>query len=284
MDKKGKVYEEIKILTEAHKGFKKTLEKLFCVIRDLMDENVEKIGIGIASPIDYKKGVVIHCPNLPGWKNIPLKKLIEKEFKIKASIKNDATCFVIAEHKFGAANGYKNVVGLTLGTGIGGGIIIDNKLYRGRDNIAGEIGHMAIDFTRYPCPCGSSGCFERFASGTAIRDRTLLHLKKGKYKTCLKAEKLSTRDIYNAALKDKDPLAVHIVEDTGKYIGIGIASIIDILNPEIIVLGGSVSKNYEIFKKNMFKAIKERAFSPGDTVPVVVKKLDYPATIGAALC
>jgi glucokinase len=284
MDQSGVIYKETKILSEAHLGFKSVFEKIKDIIKDLLDKSVQGIGIGLAGPLNYEQGIVIEAPNMPGWENIPIKNLLEKEFNLPVQIENDAKCFVLAEHRFGAGKGYANMVGVTIGTGIGGGIIINNQLYRGRDNIAGEIGHMAIKFDLHSCHCGSTGCLERFASGTAILERTIKHIKSGDFVTELKIKGLTTRDIYNAAVKDQDPLALHIVTDTGKYLGIGIANIVNILNPEIIVLGGSVAKyNFDLFAENMRGKIKERSFSPANEIPIVVEKLSYPGTMGAAL-
>jgi len=283
MDINGKIFKEIKILTEAKKGYEIVLKKIKNIINDLKDTNVKAIGIGLASPIDHKKGIVINAPNIKGWINIPLQKIISKECKLPVFLENDAKCFTIAEYTHGAGKGYSSMVGVTLGTGIGGGIIIDGKLHRGRDNYAGEIGHMSIHYNRFKCSCGGHGCFEKFASGTAILKRTLDHIKIKDHKTNLIAKGLGTRDIYRAALKEHDPLAIHILKDTGKYLGIGLANIINILNPEIIVLGGSVSRNFDLFEKNMRLAILKQSFSPANNTPIIRSKIDYPGTIGAAL-
>lgn len=282
MDANNNIVKEEKVLTEAHKGFQTVLKKLFEMVQYLKDKNTKAIGVGIAGPLDYEKGILYHAPNLPGWHDVNVKKLFEKELKIKTFIENDAKCFAIAEHAEGAGKGSRHMIGLTLGTGIGSGIIIDGELYRGRDNIAGEIGHMTIEFDGYQCSCGNQGCLESYASGTAITARTLRHIKKKTMSTKLKAEGLTARDIQTAS-RDGDPLAVHIMEDTGKYFGIGMANVINILNPDIIVLGGSAAKAFPIYKKTMFKVIKQRAFSPANEIKIVRKKLSSPGPLGAAL-
>lgn len=282
MNQKFEIVREIKVLTEAKKGFQPVLQKLFDMVDYLKDAHTSAIGIGLAGPLDHEKGILYQAPNLVGWKNVQIKKIFEKQFGLRTCIENDAKCFALAEYTLGAGKGMKNMVGMTLGTGIGSGIIINGELYRGRDNIAGEIGHMTIDFKGHPCSCGNQGCLERYASGTAIVERTLRRIKENKIKTNLQKTGLTARMVV-AAAKEGDPLAVHIMQDTGKYFGIGIANIINILNPDIIVLGGSASKALPIYKKKMMETIRERAFSPGNKIKVVRQKLSAPGPVGAAL-
>lgn len=282
MNEKNEILEEVKVLTEAKKGLKAVLEKLYHMAEVLKRKDTKAIGIAVAGPMDYEAGIVYEGPNLPGWKNVPLKKHFEKKLGIPTFIENDAKCFALAEYHLGAGKGSEYMVGITLGTGIGSGIVLHGDLYRGRDNIAGELGHMTIDYNGHKCHCGNHGCLERYASGTAIAERTLRHLKKKDYKTDLTKADLTARKIYAAAL-DGDPLASHIMEDTGKYFGIGIANIVNVLNPDKIVLGGSASRSFPVFKKRMFTEIKERAFHPGSTLKVVRQRLSAPGPIGAAL-
>lgn len=288
LDERFQALKEEKVLTEAKKGFESVLQKMFDMVQSLRDEHTQAIGIGVAGPLDHTKGIVYHAPNLPGGNNIHVKKIFEDKFSIPTFIENDARCFTIAEFTVGAGKGTKNMVGITLGTGVGSGIIINGEIYRGRDNIS-EIGHTTIDLNGHECHCGNKGCLERYASGTAILERTMRHLHKRDIETTLCGGEahackidFSARDIYRAAL-DGDPLATHIMQDTGRYFGIGVANIINTLNPDIIVLGGSAAKAFDVFKDKMYETIKQRAFAPANEIPVVHQKLDSPGPVGAGI-
>jgi len=282
-DTRYKIQDTIKIKTpkERRKAVKVIIEN----IRKLLTEKVKGIGIGMPGPLDRQRGIIHFAPNLSGWKNLDLKKPLEKEFKIPVFFDNDANCFALAESRFGAAKNLAYVVGLTIGSGLGGGIIIDGSIYHGAD-FAGEIGHMTIDPNGPKCGCGNRGCLEVYVSGGAIvrRYKELTGLKK----TPMEIEKES----YNRRLKSATPgvatlrsrsPALQVINETGNYLGIGLANICNILNPEMIVLGGGVAKTKTLYKPAI-REMKKRALPFAKGTPIVQSKLgDKAGVIGAAL-
>src|SRR3989339_1856954 len=170
----GKIITDVNIPTEASKGKKHVLGVISKAIDHLLRTSakpVKAIGLGVPGPILYEKGVVIGPPNLPGWKQVNLKQVLGKKFKLPVYVDNDANCAALAEARFGAGIGRKHFIYITVSTGIGGGIIINGELYRGANGSAGEFGHMIIDSHGFTCGCGDVGCLEALASGTAIKKR-----------------------------------------------------------------------------------------------------------------
>ena len=220
--------------TEKEKGYDyvklKMMEEIEKVISRANKNNIHFIGLGIPG-IEDKKGN-IYCTNL-NWHKLPLRKDLENRFKIPAYIENDATVAGIAEATVGASKAYKNSIFITLGTGIGGGIIVDNKIYTGSHGIGTEIGHMIVGENFYDCSCGNNGCLETFSSATALEK--FVEMKK------TSGEKLTTKDIFNLA-QDGDELCLMAVDRMIKYLSIGIGNLINIMDPDIIILGGGISK------------------------------------------
>ncbi|HEB01406.1 MAG TPA: ROK family protein [Candidatus Portnoybacteria bacterium] len=241
------------------------------MVVERLNKEIVGLGIGVPGPVDIQKGLVHFLPNLPGWQKVPLKKILEKELSLPVSLDNDSNCFVLAETRFGAAQGYQNVIGLTLGTGLGGGIIINGEIYHGANGLAGEIGHMVIVAEGLKCNCGNRGCLEQYVSGSAL----VLKYKKltGQEKTPLEIEKES---------EQKKKPALKVIEETGYYLGLGLANLINILNPEIIVLGGGVARTKTLYSPTI-REMKKRVFPLGQKTPVVISKLGREAgIIGAA--
>ncbi len=272
-DSDFRIQDYVKVKTPKHK--EKVIRVIAENIKRLFTQEVKGIGIGMPGPIDYKRGIVSFTANLSGdWKNLDLKKPLEKEFKVPVVFDNDANCFALAESRFGAAKGLKYVVGLTLGTGFGSGVIIDGEIYHGA-GFASEIGHMTVDLDGSKCGCGNRGCLEVYVSGPAISRR----YKKltGVKKTPIEIEKES----YSKNIKSNP--ALKVIQETGKYLGIGLANVCNILNPEMVVLGGGVAKTKTLYKPAICE-MKKRALPQMRKTPVVQSKLgDKAGLIGAAL-
>lgn len=276
----GVLIDDTKLPTEsAVSDKKKFISKLHFCIKQLMNKDVIAIGIGIPGPIDIKTGKV-YPPNIPCINGVSLRKEL-KEYGVPIWVENDTNCFAIGEQRTGAAKGFKNVIGMTMGTGVGGAIIMNDKIYRGRDGAAGEIGHMTIDKEGYLCNCKGRGCLEMYVSGTAIEYRAERHIKAQDIPTKLTGHP-KVIDILNYYSK-RDKLARKIFDDTGKYLGQGLVSVINIFNPDIIVLGGSVSKALPAFKKTMELEINAKAMQPSKKVKIVRYKLRHPGAWGAAI-
>ena len=256
---------------------KDILSKIHEMINNVMVRDISAIGIGIAGPINNATGI-IYPPNIKELNKVNIVKEMNK-YNTPISIENDGNCFSFAEYKVGAAKKHKNILGIAIGTGIGCGIIINGNIYSGRDGAAGEIGHIVIDLNAKSVGRGIPGSFENLASGTAITRRAD-ELIKGN-KSILKKGSLASEII--TASKKGDKIAKKVVADTGKYLGIGLASLINVFNPDVIVLGGTISKYISHFDKNMKHEISKRGMMPAKRVKIIKSTLEEPGLVGAAL-
>ncbi len=210
------------------------------------------LGVGIASPgpLDQAKGCVVGSPNLPGWSDYPIARTLGDAFGLRARIDNDANAAALGEHRFGAGVGKRHLVYVTISTGIGGGVIVDNRLMRGANGNAAELGHLILDYHGPACPCGANGCFEMFASGTAWARLAREALAQGRTSTLShlagSPDKINARHIF-AAAEAGDSLAAELLANEIEYLGRGFAVIINTFNPERIVVGGGVASVGEKF-------------------------------------
>lgn len=249
-------------------------------------------GIGVGSPgtVNLESGKIEgSCPNLPQMVNVNLKGWLSKRFKFPIFVDNDANLMALAESKFGAAKGYKNALCLTIGTGIGGGIILDGKLFHGSNFAGAEFGHMTICYNGLKCRCGGIGCLEMFASASGmVRDaiKLLRRDKKSVIHKLIKRDlnRLTTELIFEAERKG-DALATNAINRACAYLGAGIASAVNLLNPQVVVIGGGVSQGGNNFIQRIKKEVKRRAFpSATKNLKVVKAKLGNAAGfIGAAM-
>jgi glucokinase len=246
------------------------------------DLNVVGVGIGSPGPLDTKRGVVLTTPNL-GWTNFPLRDRVSEAVDLPATLDNDANCAIFGEWWRGAARGGRVVVGLTVGTGIGGGIVLDGRIFHGASDIAGEFGHMSIDSTGRRCKCGNYGCLEAYASGSAIADRAVEGIEVGA-ETRLpeyvngELDTITAQVVYDAA-HDGDEYALEVIEDTARFLGTGVANLINIFNPEIAVICGGVTAAGERLFGPLRKEVALRAFKPAVDVCRIVPG-DLPGTAG----
>jgi len=223
------------------------------------------IGIGSPGPLDTKTGIVILTPNL-GWVDMPLRDRVADGLKLPTVLDNDANCAIYGEWWRGAAQGVEHVIGLTIGTGIGGGIILGGKIYHGASDVAGEIGHMTIDANGRLCKCGNQGCLEAYASGPAIAARAVEGVEAGA-KSALPQyvqgdlSKITAQVVYEAA-NDGDAYALEVVRETAKLLGAGVASLVNIFNPSVVVICGGVTQAGEKLFGPLTAEVHRRAFKP----------------------
>ena len=244
------------------------------------EKDLTAIGVSCGGPLDGKRGIIMSPPNLPGWDNIRITEIIRKELGVKAYLCNDADASAIAEWKYGAGKGSENMVFLTFGTGLGAGLILNGKLYVGANNFAGEAGHIRLD-NQGPCGYGKIGSFEGFCSGGGIarlaKNRVLEILQKGeKPDFCASVSELANitaKSLFGAA-ENGSKLAKDIFAEVGDYFGLGLSYIIDLLNPERIIVGGVYMRAHKYIEKSMRARIKKECLS----VPAKVKVL--PAGLG----
>lgn len=266
------------------------IEKVIAETRAATGANREDflgVGIGSPGPLDRERGLVIFTPNL-GWRDFPLRDRVQDGVKLPATLDNDANCATLGEWWIGAAKGARHVVGLTLGTGIGGGLILDGKLYHGASDVAGEIGHSSIDSTGRRCGCGNYGCLEAYASGPAIAERAREALAGGESSIMPSLvendlAKLTAATVYEAARRD-DELALHVVRETARFLGTGIANLLNIFNPEVVVLAGGVTQAGDALFDPLRAEVRRRAFKPAvDACRIVPGALEGNAGVVGAV-
>lgn len=294
VDTKGNILLQDSLPTSPSKGFEFVVSSIKKIIKNLVTnssipmEQLKSIGIGIPGLVDYSTGNVIYCTNL-SWENVPLADKLKESFKVPIHVENDANVAALAESLFGSTKGVSNSVFMTLGTGIGGGIIIDNKLYSGSHGAGSEIGHMLVGDNFYNCNCGKNGCLETFASATAINKYGAYIIEKSHKHTIIKdmcngdADQLSAKIVFDAA-KSKDEIAIDIISRMTKYLSIGIVNIYNLIDPDIIAIGGGVSKAGDFLLDILKVEVNKRVFNSnvkyGD---IVLAKLGNEAGIvGAA--
>ena len=243
------------ILDSAHSA----LRQASCTISE-----ISAIGIGAPGISNPEAGILFTSPNLPGWRNVLLRDIIQNKLDKKTFLINDANAAALGELYFGAAQGTHNFIYITLSTGIGGGIVINGKIYTGAIGTAGEVGHMTIDDNGPLCNCGNKGCWEALASGTALAREAKHRIKDGTRTSILKyvdgdSEKVTAQIIHSAA-EQGDKLAKDLITRTGYYVGVGMANLINIFNPELIVIGGGLSNIGDMLLKPAFKVAAERSY------------------------
>ena len=192
--------------------------------------DIAGIGIGVPGPVDSKRGIVRYFPNIKGWENVALKSILQRRLGLKVNLDNDVNAMTLAEHKFGAGKGAANLVCLTLGTGVGGGIILNGELYRGSTMVAGEIGHIPINEKGPRCNCRGYACIERYVGNRYILSRARKILGKG----------ITLRRIDKLAKKGNRK-AIGIWADVGRKLGVMLTGVVNLLNPDKIIIGGGVS-------------------------------------------
>jgi len=279
------ILERISFPTDTQKGPSHAINLLLksatSIIEKLGLYGLQAVGISCGGPLDSRKGIVQSPPNLPGWDNIPIVKLFTDEFNVPAYLQNDANACALAEWKFGAGKGTQNMVFLTFGTGMGAGIIINGKIYSGTNDLAGEVGHIRLA-DNGPEAYGKKGSFEGFCSGTGIaliaKEIITQKLERGeKVSFCSKAEdagNLTTKVIAEAAVKG-DKTAIDIFKFSGKQLGKGLSILIDILNPELIVIGSIYSRCTQFLEPACMEVIGQEALEPSRSVCRIV-----PAALG----
>jgi len=239
-----------------------------------------KLGVGMPGLVT-EDGIVYSPPNFPGIERLPLKEILEKELKIPVRVSNDANCVALGEWKYGAGKGKKNLIVLTLGTGVGGGLIIDGKLYTGR-GFAGEVGHITIEPNGPPCRCGNYGCLEAFVGSNYTVERTLKGIKLGVDTSLSSCTEITPEDISEHA-KAGDRFAKDIIEEVGYYLGTGIANLVSILDPEIVIVGGGVSNAGEILFSRARNTVQRRLYTRNQLDIVCAELGDKGGILGSAL-
>jgi len=283
VEKGGHLLASVVAPTRAANGYEVSIAQLYTAIDQLIREEISAIGICAPGPLNPKTGVVINPPNLPGWRDVPLAELVERRYKIRCRVENDANAAGLAEALMGAGRGFGTVFYATLSTGVGAGIIINGKIYHGKNGAAAEGGHVTIDYrSEAVCNCGSRGCIEVLASGTAMTRRASGLI--GEYPASVLGAEPVTAEAIGRAAAAGDPLGLRILEETAEMLGAWLGSMISLLDPDVIVIGGGVAQIGE----PLFSRL--RRITPGRTInqfasetPIVPAQLGSDAgIIGAA--
>ncbi len=287
VSKEGKIEKKISVDTLADGGPDIVIHQIKKGIDLVLDKYIKQVvGIGIGSPgvVAAKKGMVEHPPNLPGWEKVPLGKIIEKAYKIDTFVENDANAAAVGELIFGAGKDLENFIMVTLGTGVGSGIIINGKLYRGETGAAGELGHITIDYKGPQCNCGNIGCVETYVGNNYMVERVSVELgnhPESKIFELLDNNlgQLSPKIICDAA-NSGDQYAKSVVVETGRYLGFGLASVVNLLDISKIIIGGGVAGFGKMLFDSIQDTIKERTLkSLKDRIEVLPAKLKNEAGI-----
>jgi len=250
---KDKILEKIKMPTESEKGRPYVLKKITEAVDSLL-KNVDKaevVGIGVGFPglVDVKTGTILKAPNVPGWNNFSIQKFLESKFKLKTYLANDVRAMALGEKNYGAGKNYKNVICLTVGTGLGGAVIINNELYCGKGN-AGEIGHIIIVDDGELCGCGNKGCLEAYVSSRGINRES----KK------VFGKVLPPLDIEDMARKG-NAKAIRVYATLGRYLGVGIATLTSVLDPEVVIVGGGIAHAGKYLLGPAVEELKKRSIN-----------------------
>jgi glucokinase len=266
----GKVVYKCRLPTEAARGAEFGVARLISMLHRTLDDtgvaaqDIAGIGVACGSPMDARKGIILGPPNLQTWNPVPIKEILETEFGVYAQLENDANAGALAEWLFGAGRGKRNVVYMTMGTGIGGGLILDRRLYRGSNGNAGEVGHMRVVARGGPqCGCGKRGCLEAFCSGPSIARRTrqaLLNGEPSTIQTLAGSLEAVTAEHLFAAARQGDALALRLVDETAHYMGIGLANIVQAINPEVIVLGTIATEQGALFLDRVRAVVRQETW------------------------
>lgn len=283
----GEVLAEKSVPTEAVRGAKFVVDRIIAMLQEAMQTVLSQhggteadfagVGIGSPGPLDRVTGTVINTPNL-GWRNFPLRDLVANGVGLPATLDNDANCATYGEWWLGAGRNVDTLVGLTLGTGIGGGIVLNGEIFHGVSDAAGEIGHMSIDSTGRKCKCGNYGCLEAYASGPAIALRAVEGLESG-IESLLPAlvdgrlDEITAATVYEAVVLG-DPFANEVMRETAKFLGAGVANIINILNPEMVVISGGVTRAGDHLFVPLRAEVRRRSFKVSQEACQIV-----PATL-----
>jgi len=290
---KGEVLTRKKVPTDPQNGKDLVIRKLIQMLRDAIlkekESGREPVSLGIGAPgvIYIKQGIVVSSPNLPDWVNVPLKKMVKKEISLPVVIENDANAAAFGEKWVGAGKGANSMICITLGTGVGGGIILDGRVWHGEDGMAAEVGHTTVNPDGPQCQCGNTGCVEVYASASGIvrEVRRLLKREDSILKKSFQGREdyFTAKDVFRAA-KAGDQVCLRVIHQMGRYLGIGIANMVNIFNPELIVLAGGVTAAWKDFIPIVKEEIQIRAFEvPRKRARLVRARLgDHAGIIGAA--
>ncbi len=257
-------------------------------LRSVFRGRVESLGVGVPGLVLYPQGIVQTCANVPGWKEVPLRARLQRRLKIPVRVDNDVHAMALAEWRYGAGKGVRNLVCVTLGTGVGGGFILDGRLYRSRLGPSAEIGHIPVGEKGPACSCGGSACLERYVGNRDVIRLLRRRLERGEKSRILRLvdgrlDRL-TPEVVDRACALGDRVALETWEEAGQKIGLVLAKVVNLLSPDRIVIGGGLAQAGRWLFEPIRRTLRERAMRPLGNIPVVPAKLGMSAgVVGSAL-
>jgi glucokinase len=276
VDENGKIIEKITTGTEIARGRDTVIFEMCTAIQDLTTRfrtsagHLAGIGIGVPGIIEMRTGMLRQSPNLPGWEDYPVREEIERRLGTKVVLENDANSAALGEKWLGAASNVEDMCMLTLGTGVGGGIVLQGQIWHGMSGMAGELGHIQIDANGPPCGCGSQGCLEQYASATAVKRMAVEAIANGSAPELGRAmneePEFSSKVVYQMAIQGDEP-ALRIFQSVGSALGVAMADLINIFNLPMFVIGGGVSSAWEAFAPAMMEQTRKNSFVYRATAP-----------------
>jgi glucokinase len=291
-DSRGVILADDRQATQAADGPEAVIEQLSASVRVILAKNnlhlsdVAAVGVCATGFFDWQRKVMVSSPNLPGWKDVALEKKLSTMLGVTVVAENDANAAALGEARFGAGQGSREIVYVTVSTGIGAGLIQDGRIYRGGRGFAGELGHMVVKPDGELCGCGRRGCLETVSSGTAIARAAIKAVQQG-IPTVLQEKakrELTAPDVFSAAAKG-DAAAASILEEALFYLGVGLVNVVNLLNPQVIVIGGGVAEAGDAILRPLSETIAARAVPPA-AASVVLRKaqLGVKAGVTGILC
>jgi glucokinase len=294
VDADGKILSHERVPMVSSSSSQDGLNAVLSAIAKVIPNGTAEVGgIGICAPgpLDPKTGIILNPPNVPCWRNFPLAHSVQKLYSVPVKVDNDANAAALAETRWGAARGYKYVFYATIGTGIGTGIVFEEKIYHGRTGSAGEGGHISIDYHGPICRCGKPGCIEILASGTAIAQRARDQVAAGHKSRMLELAGGNpgaiTGEVIVKAYAEGDVLANEILNDAVEILAVWLSNMIDLLDPDVIVIGGGAAALYQPFFDQIRERVAKLTVNPRSSeVPVLAARYGADSGIagGAALC
>lgn len=286
----GAVRQALTVATQATGGVTAILNQMTGLADQLLTtepkSKIVGIGLGAPGPLDPAAGLMIAPPTLPGWQDVPVARLLSDRLGHPVALDNDANMAALGEWRFGAGRGHSHVLFITVSTGIGGGLVSDGKIFQGRRGLAVEIGHMAISETGPRCFCGSVGCFEALASGTALGHfgAAAAALPGGALIAQLQAEegRPGARAVVEAARRG-DAVAQSLIDQEARWLGVGITNLLHLYSPDVVVIGGGLSNAFDLLHGGIVQVVQDRAMSAYRDVPILRAELGAKAgLVGAA--
>ena len=264
----GEVLGEDRRPTQAQEGPDAVIGRVVDSVRRAMGQagagkdDVVGVGLSTPGPCDPERGVVSEAPNLAGWRNIPLAQIAGEALEMPALIEHDAAAACYGEYRFGAGQGFRHIIYVTLGTGVGGGFIIDGRIYHGATGAAGEVGHLILDENGPACTCGNRGCVEAFATGPAIaREATeAVHAGRSPLLAELAGGDQMTAELVHQAAQQGDEAAREVIERAGHYLGLGLVGVLNSFNPQCLILGGGLLGLGDLYLEPALRAVRQGAF------------------------